>query len=250
MAQHFRFKSAGLTHEGLVRERNEDAHLVRDGAGLWIVADGMGGHDNGQWAAETVVAAVAKAPLTGKLDADIAAVEAAIADANAVILEKATAAGRTMGSTVVALVIQEGRFACLWCGDSRIYRLAGGRLSQVTRDHTQIQDMLERGVLTTKEAEGHPLTHVLSHAIGVETPIRLDRVVGEVGERDAFLLCSDGLTDVVSDAEISTELAGLAPGRAGRRLMDLVMERGAPDNVTLVAVVCEEMTAVTFSGGT
>jgi serine/threonine protein phosphatase Stp1 len=250
MAQHFRFKSAGLTHEGLVRERNEDAHLVRDGAGLWVVADGMGGHDNGQWAAETVIDAVAKTKLTGRLEDDVAAVEASIADANAVILDKSKAAGRTMGSTVVALVIQEGRFACLWCGDSRIYRLNGGKLTRMTRDHTQIQDMIERGAMSPQDAEGHPLSHVLSHAIGVETPIRLDRVVGDVGERDAFLLCSDGLTDVVSDAEISAELAGLAPGRAGRRLLDLVMERGAPDNVTLVAVVCEEMTAVTFSGGT
>jgi serine/threonine-protein phosphatase Stp1 len=249
MAQHFRFKSAGLTHEGLVRERNEDAHLVRDGAGIWIVADGMGGHDNGQWAAETVVDAVSKAKLTGKIEADVASVEAAISDANATILKRSQEAGRTMGSTVVALIIQEGRFACLWCGDSRIYRWKSGKLAQLTRDHTQIQDMIERGALSPSDAEGHPLSHVLSHAIGVETPIRLDRVIGEVGERDAFLLCSDGLTDVVSDAEIGAELGGLAPGRAGRRLLDLVMERGAPDNVTLVAVVCEEMTAVTFSGG-
>ncbi|MDR3507952.1 MAG: protein phosphatase 2C domain-containing protein [Caulobacteraceae bacterium] len=248
MMQKYRYASIGLTHEGLVRPHNEDSHLVREDVGVWIVADGMGGHENGRWASSTVVAAVEGVVVVGNFEQDVAMVAKAIQAANQIIYDASVAAGKRMGSTVVGLVIGGTRFACLWTGDSRIYLLRNGQLTRLTRDHTQVQELLDRGALSAEEAADHPMAHVLSHAVGVEAPMRLDIIADEVGPRDIFLLCSDGLTDVVSEPEIAEQLAGLDPRAAGRRLLELALSRGGPDNVTVVSVACEEMTALTLPG--
>jgi serine/threonine protein phosphatase PrpC len=244
----FRFAAAGVTHEGLVRSVNEDSHILRDDIGLWAVADGMGGHVNGQWASSAIIEALAGVPASGDFETDLASARSAVQAANARIHAKAQAAGEQMGSTLVLLMAGEGRFACLWAGDSRIYRLRGGALEPLTRDHSQVQDLLDRGLLAPEEARDHPMGHVLSRAVGVEQEVRLDSVSGELGGRDLFLLCSDGLTGVVSPTELHDHLQASDPRSAGRKLIDLTLTRGAPDNVTLITVACEEMTALTIAG--
>jgi serine/threonine protein phosphatase Stp1 len=242
-----RFSTVAVTHTGLIRSANEDSYLNREEAGLWLVADGMGGHANGQWASNTVVAAIAAAPLSANFDADVLEVTGAIHRANEVIFTTSQQQGARMGSTAVALCLAGDRFACIWAGDSRIYLLRDGRLYRMTRDHTQVEELLERGILTPAEAAHHPMSHVLSRAVGVEAELNLDAVSDIALPRDIFLLCSDGLSGVVSEEEICERLANFSAQSACQRLLDLTLSRGAPDNVTFIAVTCEEKTKLTFA---
>lgn len=248
MRSNLRFSASAQTHEGRVRSANEDSLIVRSDIGLWAVADGMGGHENGQWASQGVVEALSEVVATGDFQSDLANVRAALETANDRIREEAEARGNRMGSTVVALVADGHSYACAWVGDSRIYRLRDGKLEQLTRDHTQVQDMLDRGMITEAEAENHPMSHVLSRAVGVEAPLRVDIITGELKTPDVFLLCSDGLSGLVSPQEIEAHLLAADPATAARNLLELTLSRNAPDNVTIITVACEEMTALTLPG--
>ncbi|HUO22237.1 MAG TPA: protein phosphatase 2C domain-containing protein [Caulobacteraceae bacterium] len=246
MSAAFRIKSAGVTHEGRKRDHNEDALLLREGEGAWAVADGMGGHENGEWASSAIVEALRAAPLGEDFDRSVAALAEAIHTANGHIYRTALAGNVRMGSTVVALLIGDERFACLWAGDSRIYLLRGGVLHRLTQDHTRVQDLIEAGMLTPDEAKGHPMSHVLSRAVGVQAELELDAVSDKVAHNDVFLLCSDGLTGPVSEPEIA-DCMSAPPSEACRRLLELTLDRGAPDNVTVAVIACEEMTALSFA---
>lgn len=243
----FRLRTASVTHPGLIRSANEDAMLVREGDGVWLVADGMGGHANGQWASATVSQAVNATQASGAFDDDVAALAQAIQSANAHIYAAAQAAGLPMGSTAVLLHVKGDRFACVWAGDSRIYLVRDGMLHQLTRDHTQVQEMVDRGLLTPAEAARHPMSHVLSRAVGVQNELELEATSDVVRPRDIFLLCSDGLSGFVSDGEILERVGQFSGETACRRLLELVLSRGAPDNVTMIAVACEETTILTLA---
>jgi serine/threonine protein phosphatase PrpC len=247
MMNRLRLRSAGTTHPGLVRSANEDSMAIRDDVGVWVVADGMGGHENGQWASGAIIAAVNAAAFSGDFDADVNTLAEALHGANDRIHAEAGGSGKRMGSTVVALHVSGDRFAALWAGDSRIYLLRGGELHRLTRDHTQVQELVDRNLMTPEEAERHPMSHVLSNAVGVQAQLRVDVVADTAVPKDVFLLCSDGLTGVVSDSEIAERLGALPIDAACRRLTELVLARGAPDNVTMVAVACEEMTALVLA---
>jgi len=242
----YRFRTTSITHEGLVRQANEDSFLDREPAGLWAVADGMGGFKNGRWASTALVTGLQSAPIRGELQGDLQAVADAITQANAEIRSESERAGARMGSTVVALLIGGSRFGCIWAGDSRAYLLRDGELIRLSRDHTHAEAMVERGLITPQEARTHPMGHVLSRAVGVEPNLELEAVVDEVRPRDVFLLCSDGLTHLVTDEEIAERLTSVGLERACARLLELVMSRGASDNVTMVGVACEEKTALVF----
>lgn len=248
MRANLRFSASAQTHEGRVRSANEDSLIVRSDIGLWAVADGMGGHENGQWASRAIVDALGEVVATGDFQSDLAGVHAGLQTANDRIREEAEARGKRMGSTVVALVADGHRYACCWVGDSRIYRLRDGKLEQMTRDHTQVQDMLDRGMITESEAVNHPMSHVLSRAVGVEEALRIDVVTGELRTPDIFLLCSDGLSGLVSPREIEAQLLAADPATAAKALLELTLSRNAPDNVTIITVACEEMTALTIPG--
>ena len=235
----FRFHVGSATHPGLVRQENEDALALHPGGAMWAVADGMGGHANGRWAAMQVAAELAQTPLAGILDADCDAVADALADANAKIVAAAAASGKTIGATVVALRIAGNRFACLWAGDSRIYRLRNGALRQLTRDHSHVEQLVEAGIITAAEADSHPMANVITRAVGVAPDLALDVVEDEVATGDTFLLCSDGLNNCLSDAEIAAILATHPPGEACDVLIAATLKRGAPDNVTVIVVGCE-----------
>jgi serine/threonine-protein phosphatase Stp1 len=164
-----------------------------------------------------------------------------------VVADGMEAEGVSMGSTVVALLVQDGRFAVLWAGDSRIYLRRDGVLHQLTRDHTQVQDMVEAGLLSPEEAKEHPMKHVLARAVGVQPSLELDAIVDEADVGDLFLLCSDGLTGQVSDEEIVATMKARQPQAICAALVELCLERGAPDNVTTVAVACEEITRISLA---
>jgi serine/threonine protein phosphatase PrpC len=206
----------------------------------------MGGYERGEWASAQIVEALAAAPIGGDFQPDAAGVAEAIHAANAAIHAQSQATERPMGSTVVALYVCGRRFAVLWAGDSRAYLLRAGELHRLSRDHSQVQEMVDRGILTPEEAQGHPMSNILTRAAGVEAYLQVDAIADEVEVGDVFLLCSDGLWGQVADAEIAQALA-LRPNAACESLVELTLSRGAPDNVTVIAVAAEEVTHLTLA---
>lgn len=239
-----RFEQGSRTDVGRVRNVNEDAYLARVQDALWAVADGMGGHAKGGWASTQIVAALDAVNLPVDFEAAVEAARAALEQANETICLAGIAEGKVIGSTVTLLLVRDHRYAVLWAGDSRLYRIRGGELELLTTDHSQVEQMVARGLLTREEAENHPMAHMLSRAVGARLDLALDQRFGEVLPGDMFLLCSDGLTRIVDDREIGALLVQDAPRRAASSLVDLALERGAADNVTVVVVGCDETTHV------
>ena len=247
MRPSFRIKDRSLTHVGIVRTENEDSHFSAQQARVWVVADGMGGHFNGRFASQTIVDAVGAARLPEDLDLAWDQVAAAIHSANGVIFAKSLEVGKQIGSTVVALVVRGQEFVVLWAGDSRAYLMRDKALIQLTRDHTQVEMMLERGLLSPEEAADHPMKHVLARAVGVQETLELDAIKDEFIGHDLFLLCSDGLYGVLSDDEIAAYLHEYGHD-AGEKLIAACLERGAPDNVTVTLVAASEPTLLVSVG--
>jgi len=229
--------SHGLTHIGRVRPRNEDAYLDDSERGLWAVADGMGGHSAGDYASRRIVEALAQAECSGDLDGSVAAVRDRLTAVDAELRRRAAALGpgETIASTVVVLLAEQWRYACLWAGDSRAYLLRDGAMRQLTVDHSLVQELVDGGVLSAAAARSHPQANVVTQAIGAG---RLEFGAVEDGVRagDRFLLCSDGLTGMVDDPEIACELGKGTPEEASLRLVDLALVQGGVDNVSVVVV--------------
>jgi serine/threonine protein phosphatase PrpC len=226
---------------GRVRSLNEDALLDRGDIGLWVVADGMGGHAAGDFASQAIVDALGQvAPPSGG-SSFLRDVEERIQVAHAALRRESLArgSGGIIGSTVVALLAWNRHYACVWAGDSRLYLLRDGALRQVSRDHSLVQDLVDAGELAPEQAESHPQANVVTRAVGAVEHLVLDKTHEQISVGDMFLLCSDGLTRHVSDQEIAAVLTDeTAPG-AAQVLIDLALERGARDNVTTVVVRCE-----------
>jgi serine/threonine-protein phosphatase Stp1 len=239
-----RYEQGVASHTGCVRTVNQDAWLAQPERGLWLVADGMGGHARGEWASAQIVASVAESVHAEDLHQAGAELTAAIERANQRLVAAAQADGASIGSTVAALLVRGGCGTVLWAGDSRIYRYRAGSLDLLTRDHSQVEQLVAAGLITPAEAAGHPMGHVLTRAIGVRDTVMLDHLEVDVRADDIFLLCSDGLTRPVADTEIARWLGRETPERAASGLLDLVLSRGAPDNVTLVVLGCDATTLV------
>jgi serine/threonine protein phosphatase PrpC len=247
----FKYVSAGVTDVGLVRKANEDSILHAAERGLYVVADGMGGHENGALASTTIVRTLdtiaADTVTAGAFDDMCTRVSQAVHAANAEIFGLANEHAGRMGSTVVALHIADDRFAVFWAGDSRAYLLRDGQLYHLTRDHTMVNDMVAKGMITEDEALSHPMRHVLNKAVGVQALLELDGIADQTRAGDVFLLCSDGLTGLVEDREIAAALSPVNPDYTVKTLLDLVLARGAHDNVSILVVACEEQTHLSFS---
>lgn len=237
-----RSTSVAGTHEGRVRDHNEDSWFAAEDQGLWAVADGMGGHEKGEWASSVVVEQLGKLALTGSFEDSCDQIADALHESNRLIFAEASARGRQMGTTAVALFVRDRRFAVLWVGDSRAYLLRGGVLHQISKDHTQVQEMLDRGMLNPAEAAEHPMRHILARAVGVGATMEVDAIVDDVETGDTFLLSSDGLHCCVEDREIQEILAGSSLEQVARLLVDRALASGAPDNVTVIAVHFREVT--------
>ncbi len=242
MSPSFRIASIAATHPGLVRRVNEDRHCERPADGLWVVADGMGGHAFGDWAANAVVQALESVTVPADFDAAVQAVADGIHSANRRIWAEAQRRGQQMGSTVVVLLVQGDRFAALWVGDSRAYLLREAMLVPLTRDHSQVQEMVDRGLIAPEEAANHPRGHVLARAIGVGARIAVDVVADTIEAGDRFLLCSDGLSGQVPDAALATIMTAPDQSAAIAALIDRALAGGAPDNVTAILVWAHEIT--------
>jgi serine/threonine protein phosphatase PrpC len=235
----FAFRTGCVTNVGLARELNEDSVLVRPDAGLWAVADGMGGYGGGDVASAAVVSALKTLAPSATAAELLAEFEACIVKVNADL--RAMARKRTraiLGTTLVALLVHGNHFACVWCGDSRCYLLRDGKLSRVSRDHSEVQELIDRGLLRADEAKDWPRVNVVTRALGATDEAELEIVDGPACADDRFVLCSDGLTTHVADHEIAALLAGADPQTAVDNLLRLTLERGASDNVSVIVVDC------------
>jgi len=224
------------THVGLRRKVNEDSMMVRTDRGLWAVADGMGGHDAGDVASARVTEALLRLPIVYGLDELVESAIVALKRVNHELIALAASDDiqRTIGSTVVGLAIADGQFRCFWAGDSRAYRVRGAQIAQLTRDHSLVQDLVDAGMLDPKEAHDHPNASVITRAVGVVEELRIDTSSGDVRSGDIFLLASDGLTRLVEDSELVAELTSRRPAEAAEKLIETVLSRGAPDNVSII----------------
>ncbi|HEY1942552.1 MAG TPA: protein phosphatase 2C domain-containing protein [Roseiarcus sp.] len=245
-------RTASVSHVGNVRTLNEDSLIARPEIGLWVVADGMGGHGGGDVASGLVVSALATLEPQPSAAALLGEFEARIVRVNDELRALARAhGGAVVGATLVAVLIYGAHYACVWCGDSRVYLLRGGALQQISRDHSEVQDLIDRGVLEEDEAKSWPRRNVVTRALGGADQAELDMVDGAAYAGDRFLLCSDGLTAHVDDAEIATLLAADDPQKACDDLLALTFQRGASDNVSLIVVDCgaNERTVVRLEAG-
>jgi serine/threonine protein phosphatase Stp1 len=239
------FRSAVRSHVGHVRKLNEDSAAALPERGLWVVADGMGGHARGDEASRLVTASLARLPPTdGAVDL-LRAVQATLARCNRE-LHATAAQGGLSGCTVVVLLAAEGHICCLWAGDSRLYRLRSGRLDRLTQDHSLVQELVDQGELDPAGAASHPWRNRITRAVGIDERLELDALQDKVEPGDRYLLCSDGLTGEIKDEEIASLLAAATPEAAADRLLELTLARPARDNVTLIVVEAEDDPDRTF----
>lgn len=231
------WNSAARTDPGARRAHNEDAVLDRAGIGLWCVADGMGGHEAGDVASAAVVDDLRglhldpdPADAIDQVDETLMAVNDRLRAWSASELD-----GRTLGATVVVLLARGALGACLWAGDSRLFRWRGGELQQLSTDHSEVQQLLDSGLIDAREADHHPRASVITRAVGATEQLHADTVLFSVAPGDRFLLCSDGLYNELPFDELERHLADSAgPERVARTLLDAALERGARDNVSVV----------------
>jgi protein phosphatase len=229
-----------MSDPGRVRPRNEDALAVEPGRGIMVVADGMGGAPAGEVASAMAVQEVTRALHEGK------GMRAAIENAHLRVREMSAANAERagMGTTVTALHVDPGAgtFILGHVGDSRAYHLSGGIFFRRTTDHTLVRSMVEEGRLPVEAERDHPMSHILTRAVGVEEELEVEVVEGTLADGDRFLLCSDGLGRVLEEDEIGAWIRETRPDGLAEAASDLVEEanrRGAPDNVTVALLVAE-----------
>ena len=232
------WQSHAISDVGCVRDVNEDAYLENAGIGLWAVADGMGGHEIGDVASREIVERLHQVHAEAALADYVEVVEDALISANEHLLAYSSSMmqNQTVGSTVVCLIIKNHVGVCLWVGDSRLYRVRNRHLQQLTRDHSQVEEMLRLGLISEEEALNHPNKNVITRAVGVEPDLYVDINVFSVQVGDTFMLCSDGLYNSVAAEVIKQGLTEPDPEISAIQLMKTALENGADDNVSVVVV--------------
>lgn len=235
----------GLTDPGLLRSVNQDDYYLDPEGRFFIVADGMGGHAGGQEASRIATTAI-QTYLNEYWQSDEPSdllLEHAFLKANAEILQdQAKHPERAdMGTTAVAVLFRDEQPWCAHIGDSRLYRLRGAKLHQITEDHTWVARALKSGDLTPDQARMHPWRHILSKCLGREDVRQIDAQVFDLQANDRLLLCSDGLTEELPDQVIASHLKTIrACERAAAALVDAAKDRGGRDNITVVIVAFDD----------
>ncbi|MBN1959569.1 MAG: Stp1/IreP family PP2C-type Ser/Thr phosphatase [Deltaproteobacteria bacterium] len=247
--------SAAQTDVGRVREKNEDSHFISNELGLYVVADGMGGHLGGQMASGLAAQAVAdnikvvfeqlcsgsgiepiESSPVPKLLAD------AVRGACATVFDAAQGNPELqgMGTTVTTLFINSNRAFIAHVGDSRCYLQRADRIIQITDDHSLVNEQIKAGLITREQGRQSRLKNIITRSVGFERDVAVDTFALPIQVNDNLLLCSDGLTNFVDDTEIGLALATLAITEVPSRMIDLANERGGDDNITIICVSLAE----------
>ncbi len=248
-----RFESAARSDMGRVRKNNEDAFAVVPELNLFVLSDGMGGEAHGEVASGMTVETIrnhclestknAQLPLIGEAVASLSPranrLAGSVRLANTMIYESAQKhpSQKGMGATVVVLWADAERMSVAHVGDSRLYRMRQGQLEQITQDHSLVAEQVRRGILTMQQAEVSQMQSVLIRALGIDAAVEVDAEDQPVLSGDIFVLCSDGLSRMVTDADIGSILnTSLTAQEATDRLINLANENGGEDNVTVIVV--------------
>ncbi len=253
-----RLTSCGITDVGLKRGHNEDNFLINEELNLFVVADGMGGHAGGEYASaisvNTVEEIVTDLELHGApidvedpddpVDLTRERLRYAIRLAGRRIYEKAQEEPEYngMGTTAVALLVENGNAFIAHVGDSRLYLHRNGQTDQLTEDHSLVNEKLRAGLITPEEAKNHRMRNVITRSLGYQEDVEIDVQVRAVRRGDMFMLCSDGLSGYIEAPEIGEHMSSYGPQEGARRLVELACERGGDDNITCVIVRVEETT--------
>lgn len=231
------------TDTGRRRSGNEDSAYVR--VPLFMIADGMGGAQAGEVASKIALEHFASGLPDGPQSAD-ARLAQLISAANAEVFERASSDDNLagMGTTCTAAFLTDDELAIAHVGDSRMYRVRGGELEQLTDDHSLVGELVRRGQLTEQEAEDHPQRSIITRALGPEAEVEVDHFSVPVRDGDLFLICSDGLTDMLPDAELAALFAQPAESidELARRLVAAANEAGGKDNITVICFRVQEVT--------
>ncbi len=249
-----RITSCGMTDVGMKRTNNEDAYLINDELNLFVVCDGMGGHVGGELASSIAVNTVEEVLST--IEADPAAelpddpIEAtrekiryAIRLAGKRIYEKAVAEPdfKGMGTTALVLLVDNGNAFVAHVGDSRAYVVRDDLIEQLTEDHSLVNEKIRAGVLTPNEAKNHKLRNIITRSLGYQEDVDVDIQVRAVRRNDTFMLCSDGLSNLVDTGEMGEVVRSMSPQAAARRLVEQACDRGGDDNITTIICRVEEV---------
>ena len=231
-----RIASFGITHTGNIRSHNEDAFLIADDAHLWAVADGMGGHEQGQVASRGIVEALATYRPAHLLGTSIRNIAALLQSVNTELIIRANKKPDTIiGSTLSLLLIKGLYCVSVWAGDSRIYRYRNGTLKQITRDHSEAEILLEAGV-EPEEIAAVPYAESITRAVGVDDILQLETRILEIQADDIFLICSDGLYKELTDTEIAQIIGKGSMENVAQQLLATALERQGRDNITIVLI--------------
>jgi len=236
-----------MTDRGLVRETNEDYYSILSGLpgidAAFIIADGMGGHNSGEVASRIAVEFV-----TERLNSDSESIaynlnnpgiiENLLIEANNKVYGKSleNAVDRGMGTTMILAVIAKEMMHVAHVGDSRLYLIRNGEITKITTDHSYIEELVKSGSITREQAEKHPHKHLITRALGIPGDIEVDKYELNIMEEDCFVLCTDGLTNMISEEEIKRIALGETPENACRKLIEAANRNGGEDNVTVIVI--------------
>jgi PPM family protein phosphatase len=254
--------SCGITDVGQKRQNNEDNFLINDEINLYVVADGMGGHVGGEFASQIAVTTIEEVIQNVEVDPeatrpDWAALGSAVAISGEKLKYAIRLAGkrifdrtndepelRGMGTTTVAMLFDQNRVFLAHVGDSRAYLVQGNTVAQVTEDHSLVNEQIRLGLITKDAARNHKLKNIITRSVGYQEDVEIDTLVRPVEKGDRFVLCSDGLSNLVEEQEILEIVgAGTSTEQAAQRLIDLANNRGGDDNITLIIAQVDELDA-------
>ena len=230
--------SAEATDVGAKRKINEDSMLSRTDVGLWVVADGMGGHAAGDVASQAVVTALSQLKPSEDLADFVDAIEDKLLLVNHQLRRQGQEAlgGRTLGTTVISLFFADTMGACVWAGDSRAYLFRDGQLTRISHDHSAVQEMIDSGMITQEQAGFHPHRNVITRAVGGGEQLFPEVRVFTIQAGDWYFICSDGFYNELSEDVIAAHLVQATPKESIDILMEKALAHGALDNVTLIII--------------
>lgn len=248
-----RLKSAGKTDVGMVRDHNEDSFAINEEIGLYVVADGMGGHAGGEMASSIAVQTIPEWVLSHMAEIDQWKTAAQGESPQARILSSAIQAScrnihevasknpalQGMGTTVVSVWVQNQRAVVAHVGDSRVYLSRGAHVLQVTDDHSLVNEQIKAGVITQEQARHSRFKNIITRSVGFEADVAVDCHVVELSPGDRLLLCSDGLSNFVDAPEVGGALQAFPLEEVPEKLIGLANARGGDDNITVVCLAME-----------
>jgi len=231
----YSFDSTGSTDVGCVRKRNEDNILLLPDQGLWVIADGAGGHSDGHVASQLIVDNLKDFKKTDRIGNDVNHLYKILNNTNKQLLELAQS-DKIIGSTVSAFISDGDVAVILWAGDSPLYRLRENSLTQVIEDHNRVEEFLRQG-FNQEECEKIPQTQQLTHALGAASPLIVETRILSLKKGDLFLICSDGLTKELNDTKISEILSKTTSiEEKQRELISQTLSKGARDNTSVILI--------------